>query len=288
MLRSISVSESPSRAYKIFAAASGRVYHKQFADADCDWSYSGHKGVIMFGRGRNDADNRLSAASVVQGGAEPNGLWFRLTDGGRTTWRFPVPLTFDYKVDKPFFHIFSGSVSRAHSPVRVSSLLKAPSQSRMFGFRFDDDLDAASFCKEVMDRTRSTFRQLPFPSLAKQPKSDVAPWQPARQKSQRSTSMRPGGKANSVPVPGKPRITTSMISAPQPNSFVHIAHVGISEKGVIEATKDVDPRWTSLLKELSGYGVTRSVCEEHLDFIEGFLAGAKSVGGSPVEKKPKG
>jgi hypothetical protein len=99
--------------------------------------------------------------------------------------------------------------------------------------------------------------------------------------------VKPGGKANSVPIPRKPRITTSMISAPQPNSFVHIAHVGISEKG-IEATKDVDPRWTTLLKELSGHGVTRSVCEEHLQFIEGFLAGAKSVGGSPVEKKAKG
>jgi hypothetical protein len=112
MLRSISVSESPSRTHKVFAAASGRVYHKQFADADCDWSYSGHKGVVMFGKGRNDADNRLSAASVVHGSVDPDGYWFRLTDGGRTTWRFPVPVMFDYKVDKPFFHIFSGSVSR--------------------------------------------------------------------------------------------------------------------------------------------------------------------------------
>lgn len=83
------------------------------------------------------------------------------------------------------------------------------------------------------------------------------------------------------------RISTTMISAPTPNSFVHVAHVGINEKGIIETSKDLDPTWTSLINELQGYGITQSICEEQLDFIEGFLAGAKSVDPKASIPSPK-
>jgi Wiskott-Aldrich syndrome protein len=68
-----------------------------------------------------------------------------------------------------------------------------------------------------------------------------------------------------------------MVSAPQTDSFLHVAHIGINEKGIIETSKEIDQPWSALRKELSSLGVTQSMCEENLDFIEGFLAGARSV-----------
>jgi len=40
------------------------------------------------------------------------------------------------------------------------------------------------------------------------------------------------------------------------NSFKHIAHVGVSQDGVFEATKDLDDSWKSMLASLQGYGVS--------------------------------
>ena len=47
-------------------------------------------------------------------------------------------------------------------------------------------------------------------------------------------------------------ISASMISVPTANSFIHVAHVGLTTSGTIEASKGVDPSWTAVL---GGYGV---------------------------------
>jgi hypothetical protein len=78
-----------------------------------------------------------------------------------------------------------------------------------------------------------------------------------------------------------------MVSAPQADSFVHVAHIGINEKGIVETSKEIDQPWSALRKELSGLGVTQSMCEENLDFIEGFLAGARSVDKGPTSVAAK-
>lgn len=67
-----------------------------------------------------------------------------------------------------------------------------------------------------------------------------------------------------------------MISAPSPGTFVHVAHVGLDEKGRIDATPNLEPGWTMILEELHGYGVTDNMVEKDFNFVEGFLAGAKA------------
>ncbi|OBZ66692.1 Wiskott-Aldrich syndrome 1 [Grifola frondosa] len=210
---------------KVYAKASARIYHASFGtDA---WSYTGLQGVLVFGRDRTTvhADKKLG---VGQGTSIERNRWFRLVDtspGKGVVWLHQIPDGFDYRSDKPFFHIFSGL-------------------SRMFGFRFDEDAEAEEFYKSIASHTqisspRSRPRKLTFPSSLK-------------------------------------RISPSMISAPTPGTFVHLSHVGVNEKGQIEASPNVAPGWTVMLQELQGYGIDEKMVEDDLDFVEGFLAGAKA------------
>lgn len=79
-------------------------------------------------------------------------------------------------------------------------------------------------------------------------------------------------------LPTRPRrVSVSAISAPAPASFVHVAHVGINAKGTVETSRDIDPAWGVLIRDLQEYGVSQDVVAENLDFVEGFLAGAKTA-----------
>lgn len=75
-----------------------------------------------------------------------------------------------------------------------------------------------------------------------------------------------------------------MISAPAPASFVHVAHIGINADGNIEASEDMDPAWAMMVQDLQGYGISHDILAENLDFVEGFLKGAK-LAKSQVESK---
>ncbi|KIJ64783.1 hypothetical protein HYDPIDRAFT_167598 [Hydnomerulius pinastri MD-312] len=123
--------------------------------------------------------------------------------------------------------------------------------TRMFGFCFDEDEEAGVFHKKVIDRTRrhSVFR--PF----------------------RSGSV----KKEKTKAPQSPPVKRSMISSPTPHSFVHVSHVGISTKGIIESSKNIEPAWGALIADLQGYGISPEVVKENTDFMEGFLAGAKTM-----------
>ncbi|KAH7928826.1 hypothetical protein BV22DRAFT_1102786 [Leucogyrophana mollusca] len=122
--------------------------------------------------------------------------------------------------------------------------------SRMFGFRFDEDDEAGVFYKKVLDRTRRYF----FNSL-------------------RSKST----KKEKPPPPRTSPLKPAMISGPAPHSFVHVAHVGITTKGIVESAKNIEPAWSTLIADLQGYGVSPEIVKDNKDFVEGFLAGAKSL-----------
>lgn len=70
-------------------------------------------------------------------------------------------------------------------------------------------------------------------------------------------------------------ISLSMVSAPTPNSFVHVAHVGINKQGAIEASKGVDPSWKAVLSGLQFYG---NDVPDHYDFADGFRNSVENTG----------
>lgn len=127
-------------------------------------------------------------------------------------------------------------------------------KSRKFGFRFDEDDEASVFLKEVTRRVVDIPVPKPGFSLRKQ-------------------------KPQSARSPRRP-INSSMISSPVPDSFHHVAHLSVDEKGSLESSWNVAPEWTMLLQKLEGYGVDVEMVEENLEFVKGFLAGAEAVRGS--------
>lgn len=130
--------------------------------------------------------------------------------------------------------------------------------SRMFGLCFDEDEEASVFYKKVSDRTRHHFFQ---PFLFKSAKKDKK----EKQKAPKSSSANP-----------------RIISSPAPNSFVHVAHVGISTRGIIESSKNIKPAWSTLIADLQGRGVAPETVEQDKDFVKGFLAGAKAMTDKPA------
>ncbi|KAG5644688.1 hypothetical protein DXG03_007988 [Asterophora parasitica] len=86
-----------------------------------------------------------------------------------------------------------------------------------------------------------------------------------------SMSMR--GKSPSPTVKGT--IFPYMVSLPSPNSFVHVAHVGLNKDGVIEASQGIDPSWKAVLE---GHGLDcpenrRTPEIEQVPFSDGFWRG---------------
>ncbi|EPQ53042.1 hypothetical protein GLOTRDRAFT_95088 [Gloeophyllum trabeum ATCC 11539] len=117
----------PSQAYKIMAAAHVKLYHARFTSLD--WSYSGHQGVLVFGRNRRppEVEDRREA--------EEEKYWFKMIDPHkeRETWRHGIPRLFDYKQETPFWHTFGG-------------------ESRTYGLRFEEDEEGSTFFRKVTTR----------------------------------------------------------------------------------------------------------------------------------------
>lgn len=72
-------------------------------------------------------------------------------------------------------------------------------------------------------------------------------------------------------------IPRSMISSPAPDSFKHLAHVGVNKDGIFEVSKDIDPLWKDMLTKLQGHGVSEAIVNRHQDFVEGFLKGVETI-----------
>ncbi|KAI0643845.1 hypothetical protein C8Q79DRAFT_914436 [Trametes meyenii] len=237
-------------ASKVLAAAPARIYHAAFSTSPEAWTSTGLRGTLVFGRTRSASmATRDRAIGSGEGTNAEHDYWFRLVDadpGKGIVWFHQIPSSFDYRADKPFFHVFSGC-------------------SRMFGLRFDEDADAEKFMKRVMSRIQITATR---PSTKpRTPKSHSFP------PSVLTTASR-------SPASAPRRVSPSMIAGPSPGTFMHIAHVGVDDDGRIAASPNVEPGWTFLLEELQGFGVSVGADEKmgphELDFVEGFLAGAKA------------
>ncbi|KAF8065161.1 hypothetical protein FPV67DRAFT_1419032 [Lyophyllum atratum] len=117
-------------------------------------------------------------------------------------------------------------------------------KSRRFGFLFEDDEEAGVLGKKVISQT------CPPRTLSLS----------IRNKSPSSAASRP--------------ICPSMVSLPTPNSFVHVAHVGMNKDGVIEASKGIDPSWKAVLEghSLRDHGrlPPKTAEPEPVSFGEGF------------------
>lgn len=68
-----------------------------------------------------------------------------------------------------------------------------------------------------------------------------------------------------------------MISSPAPESFRHVAHVGVNQDGVFEASKDLDTSWKEMLTKLQGHGVSEAIIIKHGDFVDGFWTGVEAI-----------
>ncbi|KIK98885.1 hypothetical protein PAXRUDRAFT_23990 [Paxillus rubicundulus Ve08.2h10] len=242
---------------KVIATAAVRVYYAPFINPHLNWAYSKLKGILVFGRDREELPPGIPPPNC---GTGTHGLrlkekyWFRLVDlkTDRVVWMFSIPEVFEYNKDKPFFHYFSGT-------------------TRMFGFCFDEDEEAAVFFKKVVDRTRrhSVFR--PFRSRSTNKEKTKAP------------QLKP--------------VKPNIISSPTPHSFVHVSHVGINTKGIIESSKNIEPAWGALIADLQGYGISPETgCVTGATPMRGGVAGAVEFAAppsstpapaSPPEKKRK-
>jgi Wiskott-Aldrich syndrome protein len=131
-------------------------------------------------------------------------------------------------------------------------------RTRRYGFLFNDDDEAALFGKKVMNQLYGT-------DILESPKKTH------RQKN-RSSKSSIGS------------ISRSMISSPAPDSFRHVAHVGVNAKGVFEATKSLDPSWKEMLTQLQGHGVSEAVVMKHHDFVDGFWRGVEAIQGNESSK----
>jgi len=123
---------------RVLACATARLYHASFAARPESWSYSGLKGLLIFGRDRLTLhpDRKIG---IGPGTAVQQNFWFRLIDlesGKGLVWMHEISDNLNYHLDKPFFHDFNG-------------------KSRMFGFRFDDDVEAIKFHKKVTGHVRT-------------------------------------------------------------------------------------------------------------------------------------
>jgi len=130
----------------------------------------------------------------------------------------------------------------------------------MFGFCFDEDEEANALYREVTRCTASP--------TAKATKSSV---NLAKQKEQ--------------PKPKKTftlqslKLDRSTISPPKLSSFLHVSHVGFDSKGAVQASKDVDPAWGTVLQGSRGSGPIQEVTINDMNPVEGLVD-------SPVEQYP--
>lgn len=212
---------------RVVAVASARIYHAPFKARGDDWTYSGLRGLLIFGGIRTPLPSERKSGPKHKT-TFVESYWLRLVDqdtGKGVTWMYHIPEGFDYRLDKPFFHYFMG-------------------KTRMFGFRFEDDAEAEKFYDKIASRIKSTVplcRRKPLP-----------------------------------PTPTN-QLSTAMISPPAPGTFIHVAHMGIDEKGRIEASENVAPGWTMMLKELKGHDPAGKLLDEQTDLAASFWTGVKAA-----------
>ncbi|PCH37506.1 hypothetical protein WOLCODRAFT_29150 [Wolfiporia cocos MD-104 SS10] len=128
-------SQIPSDA-TVLATASARVYQAPFEGHQDSWSYTGLQGMLIFSR---DPVTTLVTSSQPGSNTKVGPYWLRLVDmtpGKGLVWMYEITDDIQYRLDKPFFHVF-------------------PGKTRIFGLRFEDDHEANTFYRQVTSRNQS-------------------------------------------------------------------------------------------------------------------------------------
>ncbi|KAL6307015.1 hypothetical protein BKA93DRAFT_720007, partial [Sparassis latifolia] len=213
---------------RILAVASARIYFAPFNGRGEDWVCTGLQGSLVFGStAQSDEWSETTLTSQVSNFVQ--NYWFRLIDGisGKgVVWQYQIPAGFEYRLDKPFFHVFSA-------------------MTRMFGFRFDDDGEAARFYRAVLIRPQSTVAYCP------------------------DSFAEPQSKKKSGPSTPKNRVSPAMISAPAMDSFVHLVHVGFNEDGYLEVPDRLTPRWKETIQGPQAHRRSKNI-DDDSGLIDGF------------------
>lgn len=105
----------------------------------------------------------------------------------------------------------------------------------------------------------------------------TAPVPPSSDKKSRKRGGPARSKSLSAAHSTSGSITRNLISSPTPNSFKHVAHIGVNKEGLFETTKDLGDHWNAMLTDLQGHGVSEAVVLQHSDFVEGFWKGFEAA-----------
>ncbi|KAF9078393.1 hypothetical protein BDP27DRAFT_1440854 [Rhodocollybia butyracea] len=250
---------SSSHAERTICQVTGRLYHAKFAAMEHDWQYFNQRGTIVFGQTPSDGVKAAQSTADLEDGSHWKGpeivadanYWFSLQDeSGRNLWMFQIPPDFAYRIDKPFFHVFNG-------------------RSRMWGFLFDSDQDGQNFGEFVRAHIPSPPHVKQDGQLARKVYKSIST-RTSREPSIRSKIslksriLRDHNTSTPTLVPSsqgeafpeyRPRqnikgITTSMISLPETQTFVHVGHIGFDCNGAIECSGGVDPSWSNAITHL--------------------------------------
>jgi hypothetical protein len=231
---------------KVIATAAVRVYYAPFIDAHLNWTYSNLRGILVFGR---DRDGLPPGVPPPDRGTGAHGL--------RLKEKYWFRLV-DIKTDRVVWMFSVPEVFEYNKDKPFFHYFSGT--TRMFGFCFDDDGEAGVFFKKVVDRTRRHCVFRPFRS------------NPAKKE-----------KTKTLPAAAKP-LKTNIISGPAPHSFVHVSHVGVNTRGIIESSKNIEPAWGALISDLQGYGISPEVMGNNMGFIKELVTGIPTE--SPLPSSP--
>ena len=112
------------------------------------------------------------------------------------------------------------------------------------------------------------------------PKHTLAVFRPFRtnsakkEKTKAKTAAPPKPTTTPTKLGAKPN--TTMISSPAPHSFVHVSHVGLNTRGIIESSKNIEPAWDALIADMQGHGISPELMGNKMGFIRELVTGVAS------------
>ncbi|KAJ4490384.1 hypothetical protein J3R30DRAFT_3693990 [Lentinula aciculospora] len=267
-----------SSSVQLLAEVTVKLYHANISGTEYEWRYFNQRGTAQFCQHQHveaEAEHPTAEEKEISPEFTETTYWFRLRDEttGRILWTFSIPEDCSYRIDKPFFHVFNG-------------------RSRMWGFLFNRDEDAQAFGQVVQTQLPNTAQQ------DLQPKVQRSGTKYSRRapsvRSENISKSRIGRlRVSNTSTPTlaspqritsdlKPRqqitgLTTSIISLPQTNSFVHVGHIGLGGDGVIECSEGIDPSWSSVITDLQ-HGNLAADEFRRKELINSFRLGMKKLG----------
>ncbi|KAJ3882221.1 hypothetical protein F5051DRAFT_436213 [Lentinula edodes] len=270
---------SSSSSSRVLAQVTVKLYHAKFSGMEYDWQYFNQRGTIQFCLNNCEADAELS---TTEESASPKlieaNYWFRLRDelSGKILWAFSIPEECVYHIEKPFFHIFNG-------------------RSRMWGFLFDRDEDGYIFGQSVQAHLPTSATQDSQMKVRKSPskhsgrapsvrseRSAISRFEKFGFLNASAATLAPQASPEHKPRPPMMGLSTSIISLPQTNSFLHIGHIGLGRDGVIECSEGINPSWSKVITELQTHASLVPEALKRKEFFNNLRSGIKRLGPATV------